>query len=113
MTSTDDRNPGASGRANLGLGLAIGGLVASVVPCCCMTYWLGLPLNVVSLVINTMERNAIETGQSSPGGQSQVKTARLLSFVGFGFNALYAVFVVLYLMGVVGLGILGGLSNLK
>ena len=105
-------DPGPSARANAAFGIAIAGLVFSLVPCCCMSLWAGLPLNVVGLVLGMMEKNAIEAGQSSSAGMGQLKNAKIFGFIGFGFNALWLALVLLELFGIAAIGLIGGLSSL-
>ena len=96
-----------SGIPNYALALSIAGLVFSAVPCCCMTWVLGLPLNCIALVLAYRAVGEITQGIASVDGMGNAKTAKILAFVGFGLNAFWLVLWVLYFFGILGFAALG------
>jgi len=97
---------GPSGLPATALAVAIAGLVFSMIPCCCITWVVGLPLNAVALYLSYRALGDIAQGIASEDGAGNAKVARGLAFAGFALNALWLAFQVLVWIGAIGLSIL-------
>lgn len=98
-------NVGRSPLATAALVVSIAGPVLSLVPCCCMTFWLGFPLNVAALILWYVESKNIERGESGPENVPTIRMAKTLGIVGLCINAVYVLLVVLYFAGIISLGL--------
>lgn len=102
---------GQSGLPTIALAIAIAGLVFSFIPCCCLTYILGLPLNIVALVTASRALGDIEKGVAVPDGEGHARAAKYVSYAGLALNALWVLIWVLYVVFVVGLAGIGTLVD--
>jgi len=97
---------GASTRAIAALVTAILGTVLTVLSCCCGLFViLGVPLNLVGLVLAIMEKKAISDGDAPASGNGICMAAIIVAGVGLLLNLAW---IVLLLLNVV-FGIAPGL----
>lgn len=90
---------------------AIFGLIFAFIPCCCLSWWLGLPLSGVALFLAYRALGDIASGVAPPEGAGNARGAKILGLIGIAVTLLWTLLWILYFVGIISLAALAPLFD--